>query len=136
MKKSDGFTLVELLISVVIVGILVAVALPNYREYVLTSNRAEAHAALLDMASRQERFVAQRNTYTTEVVANTGLGLGTANTESDYYTLSAEACPGGDIADCYIVIADAIGSQVGDADCAQITYDSRGRKGGTTGDCW
>ena len=63
-------------------------------------------------------------------------GNGGGLTDPDYYTLSAEACPGGDIADCYIVIADAIGSQVGDADCAQITYDSRGRKGGTTGDCW
>ena len=136
MKKSSGFTIVELLISVMLVGILAAVALPTYRDYVLRSHRAEAHAALLDMASRQERFVAQRNTYTQEVAGNNGLAMGTTTSENDYYDLSVEACAGGDIADCYLLIADAKGSQTGDTDCVQITYDSAGRKDGTTDECW
>ena len=136
MKKSDGFTIIELMISLVLVGILVAVALPDYREYVLRSNRSDAQAALLDMASRQERFVAQRNTYTTEVSGNNGLAMQTTESSKGYYDLSVQACAGGTIDECYLLIAEANGSQRNDADCLRMTYDSRGRRGGTTANCW
>jgi type IV pilus assembly protein PilE len=136
MKTASGFTLIELMIVVVIVGILMAISLPAYQGYVLRSHRADGQSALLDLASRQERFVAQNNTYSTNVSAATGLGLGRTTSAEDYYNLSAARCATGTIATCYILTATAVGSQANDTDCTTLTYDSAGRKGGTTAECW
>lgn len=69
MKKSSrGFTLIELMITVVIVAVLAAVAYPSYRAYVLKSKRAEARTALMDLLQQQERFMTQRNTYSDPVI--------------------------------------------------------------------
>ncbi|MEH6617468.1 MAG: type IV pilin protein, partial [Porticoccus sp.] len=64
MPKSRGFTLIELMIVVAIVAILVGIAMPNYREYVLRSNRAVAKGALLEVASRQEQYFLNNRSYT------------------------------------------------------------------------
>lgn len=87
-----GFTLIELMIAVVIVGILAAVALPAYGSYVKKGRRVDAKAALLDLAAREEKYFAVNNIYTTSLTGTDGLGLssiyvnGTAATA--YYTLS------------------------------------------------
>ena len=136
MNKTSGFTLIELMIVVVIIGILLAIALPSYQGYTLRSHRADAHASLVDIAARQERFVAQNNTYTTEISANTGLGIGSTTSREGYYNMTVSACGGGTIATCYVVTATATGSQVNDTACVAITYDSTGERSGTTADCW
>lgn len=125
------------MIAVMIVGILLAISIPSYRDYVLRGQRSDGHSALLDIAGRQERFVAQNNTYTTEISDNTGLNMGTTTSQDDHYDMSVAACGGGGtIATCYVITATATGSQAGDADCATITYDSTGTKSGTTAECW
>ena len=136
MNKTSGFTLIELMIVVVIIGILLAIALPSYQGYTLRSHRADAHASLVDIAARQERFVAQNNTYTTEISANTGLGIGSTTSREGYYNMTVSACGGGTIATCYVVTATATGSQVNDTACVAITYDSTGERSGTTAACW
>ena len=136
MNKTSGFTLIELMIVVVIIGILLAIALPSYQGYTLRSHRADAHASLVDIAARQERFVAQNNTYTTEISANTGLGIGSTTSREGYYNMTVSACGGGTIATCYVVTATATGSQVNDTTCVAITYDSTGERSGTTANCW
>ena len=137
MNVEKGFSLIELMIVIVIVGILLSLALPSYRDYTLRSHRTDAQASLLDIASRQERFVAQNNTYTTEISANNGLGMGTTESREGYYDLTVGACAGGTIATCYVVTATAKGNQAADSDCATITYDSLGTRSGTTaGECW
>ena len=55
--RERGVTLIELMITVVIVAILAAIAYPSYTQYVLRSHRTAAKTALHDMASRQERLV-------------------------------------------------------------------------------
>ena len=56
MRKQNGFTLIELMITVAIVGILAAIALPAYSDYVIRGKLAEAHAQLLTLRSAAENF--------------------------------------------------------------------------------
>lgn len=66
-NKMHGVTLMELMIVVVIIGILTAIAYPSYREYSARAKRNEARAALLQIATLQERNYLQNNTYTTDM---------------------------------------------------------------------
>jgi type IV pilus assembly protein PilE len=66
----------------------------------------------------------------------TGLGLGRITSQEGYYNMTVAACGTGTIATCYLITATAAGTQVNDADCLTITYDSTGVKSGTTADCW
>ena len=60
-----GFTLIELMVAVAIVGILVAIAYPSYAGHVRKSKRATAQAALVDMASKQQAYLLDRRAYST-----------------------------------------------------------------------
>lgn len=62
-RQDHGFTLIELMIVVAIVGILAAIAYPSYQEYVRRGNRAEARATMMDIAQMQERFFSSNNVY-------------------------------------------------------------------------
>jgi type IV pilus assembly protein PilE len=64
MKQAQqGFTLIELMIAVVVVGILSAVAIPNYRSYVLKAERGAAKAVMLNLAQNQERYFTNNGAY-------------------------------------------------------------------------
>jgi type IV pilus assembly protein PilE len=135
MKSTNGFTLVELMIVVMIVGVLMAIALPSYKDYVLRSHRTDAHSSLVDIAARQERFAAQQNSYTDEIADNDGLNLGRTTSVEGYYDLTVDACGAGvPFETCYLITATATGSQVADTGCTELTYDSVGAKG--PADCW
>jgi type IV pilus assembly protein PilE len=135
MKATRGFTLIELMIVVAIVGILFSIALQSYEGYVLRSHRADGQSILLDISAREERFLAQNNTYTTDLTTAAGLNLGSATSNDGYYDVTVAACATG-IANCYLVTATATGGQMGDTGCAIITYSSIGVRSGTTGNCW
>lgn len=62
-KKLHGFSLIELMIVVVIIGILAAIAYPGYQQHVRTSNRADAAANLLALSQSMERFFTERGSY-------------------------------------------------------------------------
>jgi type IV pilus assembly protein PilE len=62
-KINGGFTLIEMMIVVAIIGILASIAYPSYRESVLKGRRAEGRAALADLLQQQERYMTQRNVY-------------------------------------------------------------------------
>jgi type IV pilus assembly protein PilE len=69
MKKSSGFTLIEIMIVVAIVGILAAIAVPMYTDYIIRAQLVEAHAGLSDFRVRMEQFYQDNRTYV-------GAGLG------------------------------------------------------------
>lgn len=70
-----GFTLIELMIVVAIVGMLAAVAFPSYTEYIRRGDRASARAALLEAAQFMERFYAVNSRYTTDAAGTTVVAL-------------------------------------------------------------
>lgn len=82
-----GVTMMELMIVVVIVSILAVVGYPNYRDYAARAKRNEAKSALLQIATQQERFYLQNNTYTNDM---TKLGFPTSpyKTPSKSYNVS------------------------------------------------
>lgn len=91
--KQQGFTLIELVIVVAIVGILTSIALPMYRDYVIRANRTEAKTALAAVALAQERYYSANNTYST-TLASLGTVMGIASsglTENGYYNISIAA---------------------------------------------
>lgn len=130
----EGFTLIEMMIVVAIVGILAAVAYPSYQEYMLRSRRAEGQTFLNEAAARQERFRAQNGTYTT-TVSDLKLPYGDLS-ERGYYKLSITATNG------YTLTATRQGVQVADKKCGNLVLDGVGKKslvdhnGGTVSTCW
>lgn len=124
IKQNKGFTLLELMIVVAIVGILAAVAVPSYTEHVTKSNRTEAMELLTEIMSAQQRYATKNRTYT---VTSTDLGYPvTVTTRSGFYNITFAAC-GGNIRRCVLLTATptAGGRQDGDGN---ITLNSRGAK--------
>ncbi len=151
VRRSRGFTLIELVVTMVIAAILAAIAIPAYSSYVLKSHRTDAKSALLDMASLEERYFSTQNTYTTNA---TQLGYPTASPPfaigNGYYNITAltvvpavaptSSTTSGTPA-TYSITATAIGGQLKDI-CTSFTINSAGQQTATGSDpnantdCW
>jgi len=133
-----GFTLFELLVALVVVGILATVALPSYRQYVRRVNRTEAMTLLLDLQNAEERHFLRHDHYTANIDAAppAGLGLPLAN-ESNKYTLAVSLAADGQ---SYIATATPVGAQAADLECLAFSVDARGRRAvsgsGGVRRCW
>lgn len=125
---TSGFTLVELMVVVAIVGILAAIAYPFYGQYVLRSHRTDGKNAVMDLASREERFFSVNNAYTNNAAA---LGYGASATfpmsvgatSQSYYSLTVAftTAPAG-----YTAIATPIAPQTSDTTCYSYQIDQSG----------
>lgn len=136
MNKSRGFTLIELMIVVAVIGILAAVALPSYTRYVLKSHRSSAITAVLDVASREARYYTTNNTYTNSLTAlgYTSDPMPLTDSSNHYYDLSVTAVS----STGFTVRAAPAGNQVNDT-CGTFSYTDLGVKSissGTLSDCW
>jgi type IV pilus assembly protein PilE len=142
MKKQTGFTLIELMITVVILGILVAFALTNYQRYVMKSNRAEAKTELLNVAARLQRCYTLYGRYNdpddedtcavyelmqdAEKITSEGRGfyeIDIADETATTYSLTATA-----------VLAPQTNDIEGPLDCTVLTLTHTGAK--TPAECW
>jgi type IV pilus assembly protein PilE len=99
-KKTAGFTLIELMIAVAIVGILAAIAYPSYVDSVRKGRRNDGMSTLLDAAQKLEVFRARNGNYTTTPgLAN----INTTSLEGYYDTLTIAAGDCADITNCYSI---------------------------------
>lgn len=133
-RYSSGFTLIELMITVVIVAILMGIALPSYRQHVVRSNRAAVEAFMLEVANRQERYLLDKRTYA-DSLSTLGMSLGT-DVASNYTVAVASSSSAGLT---YTITATSIGSQqASDTECKVLTLDQLGVKtpAGGGSRCW
>jgi type IV pilus assembly protein PilE len=130
-RRSDGFTLIELMIVVVIATILVSIAVPSYMQQIRQSRRTEAKTALLDAAGREERYFSTNGSSYTNVATQLGYAAFPLTVGSGYYTLNgcSPACaPSAVAAPSYTMTATPVAglSQAGDTQCASFSVDSTG----------
>lgn len=131
-KHMGGITLIELMIVVVIVGILAAIAYPNYREFAARAKRNEARAALLQVATNQERFYLNNNTFTLDMT-ELGFSADPFPSDSGSYTVDVDAAsPSNFTATATYLLG---GTEAGK--CLTFSITGRGVKtSGPDPDCW
>lgn len=128
-RKMQGITLMELMIVVVIVGILAAIAYPNYRDAAARAKRNEARSALLAIATNQERHYLQNNTYTA-VLADVGA---TPLTETETYAIAITNAD----ASNFTATATYQNADAEAGKCLTFQIDGRGNKSSAPEpDCW
>lgn len=144
--RSAGFTLIELMITVVIVAILAAIAYPSYQAYIVRTNEGVARAFLGELASRQQSFYNDRRRYTDSLV-DLGYGAATVSLRRDgqpaadgepiIYTVGVQ--DGSVTARNYVVEAVPSGVQATRSQCGTLSLDAQNTRGatGAKGDaCW
>jgi type IV pilus assembly protein PilE len=127
-----GFTLVELLIVITIIGILTAIAIPSYRAYGIRAQRSVAQQLMLEIASKEEGYMLDARSYTANMTGSTSLGINrdgwnctstvTTCANSSYnITVSVNSsAPAG-----FTITGTAIGSQASDGN---LTLNNKGQK--------
>jgi type IV pilus assembly protein PilE len=92
--RAAGFTLIELMVVVVILAIVIAIAVPSYLSEVQKSRRTEARTAVLDLASREEKYFSTANSYSTDPTqlgyAAVGSGASFPQSTGSYYQINVQ----------------------------------------------
>ena len=135
----QGFTLIEVMIVVAIVGILAAIAMPSYTEYIRRGHRAEARAALLQGAQWMERAATATGTYPLTASFPTTL----TTMQSGRYTVAVASPPASAASGAaFTLTATPAGGQVGDK-CGSYTLTHSGVRGAASAasgalvtECW
>jgi len=128
--KNGGFTLIELMITVAIMGILATIAYPSYNDFVVRNNRAEAPRELVRLANLQEQLFVDSRAYTANI---SDLGVGSTavwETPNGLYKISSVV-----VGSTFTLTATAQGTQAtNDAACSAITLTDTGKKSPLI--CW
>ena len=120
LQGSGGFTLLELLIALVVIGIVAAVAYPSYTQHVIKSNRSAAQAHLIELAQKQQQVLADSRAYAATVAE---LNTSTPTAVSSKYTITIALVAGPPPS--FTITATPTGAQLADGD---LSINSAGTK--------
>lgn len=131
-KKRQGFSLIELMIVVAIIGILSAIAYPAYLDQMIASRRSDGQGALLNLAALMESYYTENNTYAGATIA--GFGFTSNASPQGYYQMSITT----QTATTYTLTATPTvgGVQAGDTTCGALTLTNTNVKGPNPSVCW
>lgn len=147
-RQRGGFTMIELLIVVAIMGILAALTYPSYKDYVVKARRIEGQVALLEAMQNQDRYYSAHNTYIAFSSASTDPDekrfkwFSGDRADQSAYELSAHACAGAPLRACVEVRAtpgtQRVDPKFRDPDCQTLALTSTGahRATGQGARCW
>lgn len=124
-SPAAGFSLVELMVTVAIVGILASIAYPSYRSYVLRSHRTDAIRALTQAAQILQRCYSQSYTFAGCASIPPTLPATTAS-PNGYYNLGSTLAAGPP--QTFLLKAVSVGTQTQDTTCATFTLDQAGQQ--------
>lgn len=130
MRQGKGFTLIELMITVVIIGILATIAYPSFLTQLRKSRRAEAQSTLMGIAVRQQQFLLDARRYASSV---SELGVTVPPSVAIFYAISILAVNSAGAEPTFIASAVPLNVQADDA-CAVLSVDQAGVKAPAS--CW
>lgn len=144
-KRVGGFSLIELMITLAIVGILAVVAYPSYQKSILKSHRSDGVAAALAVQAAQEKFRASCPYYAQTLGSSDTCGASasastvkaSSSSNEGYYNLSIEASSA--TGNAYTIVIDPTGDQANDTDCdpMKLTFNTSNPNGAKSpADCW
>lgn len=131
IKEQGGFSLIELIVVIAIIGILAGISVPVYRNYINKAHRASAKSALMANAQYMERYFTTHNTYYDNVTPDLPV-LPTTSTDGGNYNLGFQGTPN---ATSFMLRAVPAGAQVSDS-CGTLTLNQAGTKGAAQANCW
>lgn len=128
--RANGFTLIELMMVVTIIGILSAIALPSYKNYMIKANRQDAEAILMESAQFMERYFTTNNKYDGATLPSSVSPKGSSGTGVKYdISISAST-------NSFTLSAATANSQDDDITCGDLTVSNTGAQTPTTAGCW
>lgn len=128
IRYRQGFTLIEIMITIVLVAILASIALPSYQAYVERARRIAVQTTLQETANRLERYYTEQKTYADVSLESLGIA---SNTSDKSYRIQLSGLS----ADTYIVTAIPLGAQEKDS-CGALSINQLGQKKADRQDCW
>jgi type IV pilus assembly protein PilE len=128
--RISGFSLIELMVVIAVVGIIAAIAMPSYQQHIQKTRRVDAKTELTRLAALEEQFYARKNQYSDNLNDVLNVAAGTYGTyvtaNGGYYSITLSKPNGSN--ERYLITAQAQGAQLKDDNCEKLTLDNFGEK--------